>query len=605
PAWFQSARILEACRGLFEHPQPSTTPSPAPLTAPIATAKPAPALAISPSAPSFNFEPAPTPAATSSEPDALAATPLFAPALTNTPDLAAFIAASSQVPPTQPAASLSIENCLEPATLPLLATNTVTQAPSINTDRVVDATVSSAPISTFTAPRASFAAAAQPAPAKPTTLRDTARTWLSWGLAVRDQFSAVPPLPIMLWFVGAGLMLLVFAIRMIAMRRILARARPARDSMLTLVDSCARQAGLSAAPLTLETHDRLSPMIVCGLRPTLVLPIALWKELDEDARRAVVLHELAHLRRRDHRTAWFVAFVGLVYWWHPIVWWARRRINEEADTCCDAWVTSLLPEGRRAYARALLATKSFLSLPNQNLAVRCAPPGLGVMSGGAKRLARRITMVMTQSTAPRPSVLGAAAAMMIAAVGTFVMPGIACPPSEQPEAGAQAAAAAPRAKARKATRASSPVAGTAPAQSEFFGEATALEAMRAGRDQAEGAAEPGARAGAVGGDAQSLEKAILELERRLEKMEIDLGGQQTPRPRAARNAFPALSPTAPASPFGAMRAPVAVTPVAPLRGTLAVPAYPASGFGTSSRLFGVTAPTNIAVVDSGEIIART
>jgi hypothetical protein len=230
--------------------------------------------------------------------------------------------------------------------------------------------------------------------------------------------------------------------------------------------------GLARTPRVVFVEAAVSPMIWCGLRPLLVLPTSLWRTLDEDSRRAVLVHELAHVRRWDHVLCWLEAIVGAVYWWHPVVWWARRRLHEEAEASCDAWVTALFPSARRAYASALVVTKSFVSTRAQTRG-----PWLGVASGSAKRLARRITMVMTHKAAPKVSIFGVFATALVIATGAFVMPGLACPPEDE-----EAKAKTPHANSVVAVKAQNGVAPKAASKSDsgvtFFGEAPALEAMK-------------------------------------------------------------------------------------------------------------------------------
>ena len=130
----------------------------------------------------------------------------------------------------------------------------------------------------------------------------------------------------------------------------------------------------------------------------LILPTALWRELDHVGRCAILCHELAHLRRRDHWVLRLDLLVSVLFWWHPVAWWTRRRIHEEADNCCDAWVTWLMPRNRRAYAEALLKTRVYIEKTTQ------ATPAMGVAvtTPGARRLARRLTMVMAVQAAFQP-----------------------------------------------------------------------------------------------------------------------------------------------------------------------------------------------------------
>ena len=207
--------------------------------------------------------------------------------------------------------------------------------------------------------------------------------------------------------------LAVVVIRLGLFYRRLSRAKPAPPELTRLVAEIARSFELKRVPECLIVRDCLSPMIWCGRRARLLIPTGLWSELDDTGRRAILCHELAHLRRRDHWVCWVEIAVAALYWWHPLLWWVRRRLREEAELCCDAWVTWLMPQGRRAYAEALLSTKQYVARgAGLNPAL-----GLGVTTARAERFARRIRMVMTESKRPRMSISGLALVMLIAGMG--------------------------------------------------------------------------------------------------------------------------------------------------------------------------------------------
>jgi beta-lactamase regulating signal transducer with metallopeptidase domain len=193
-----------------------------------------------------------------------------------------------------------------------------------------------------------------------------------------------------------------------------------------MVEDVATRIGLGHVPETLMTHGALSPMVSLGRNPKLLLPAELWAVFDDASREAIICHELAHLRRRDHWVCWADVAVGALYWWHPLVWWIRRRLQNEAEFCCDAWVTWLLPRGRRAYAEALLITKQFVH--DQSRSVPAV--GIGITSGRARRFGRRLTMVMTQTNRPGLSASGIALAAALAMAGWAAAPARSCPDDE-------------------------------------------------------------------------------------------------------------------------------------------------------------------------------
>ena len=71
--------------------------------------------------------------------------------------------------------------------------------------------------------------------------------------------------------------------------------------------------------------------------------------------------ELAHLRRRDHWIGWLQLVAGCLWWWHPLYRYVSRQVRANAELACDAWVVTLMPSARRAYADALLEVSHLLS----------------------------------------------------------------------------------------------------------------------------------------------------------------------------------------------------------------------------------------------------
>jgi len=422
------------------------------------------------------------------------------------------------------------------------------------------------------------------------------RMWAAGLLAVRDAVTALPPLPAAVWVAGTALLVLVAALRVLRFRRRLSQALPAPGSVMRVVETACQQIGLRRVPETLMVDGRLSPMIWCGPRPRLILPAPLWSQLDDPGRRAVVFHELAHVRRYDHWVSWADAIIGSLYWWHPLVWWARRRLHAEAEVCCDAWVTSLLPRTRRAYAEALLVTRQYVADENEPVPAL----GIGVTTGRARRFARRLTMVMTESVKPRLSASGLALVLMMATTGWLASPAQSSPNEDKAakEAGkpCDKPCATPCAKATAAAVATPGVTAAVAATPAPRGQpaaATTYEQHLANRKHegpgetpesgfvvqpgrvlpaiAIGRVAPFALAAGRGGDQEErlnrLEEELARLEEQLERLseslerrnEGDGPGEHTPRPpqtprsprapRPAQPPMPAMPPMPPQPPM--------------------------------------------------------
>ncbi len=182
------------------------------------------------------------------------------------------------------------------------------------------------------------------------------------------------------------------------------------DARLTrLVAILSRRVGLPQPPRVLLLSNRISPCVWAGfLRPTLALPADWLDGLTRLQQSAVLVHELAHLRRRDHWVRWLESAVVALCWWHPITWVARRELREAEELCCDGWVVATLPAARRAYADALVDTLDFLAT------ARPALPPLASGFGQVHELKRRIHMILKANPAYRSGRAGALVALGLA-----------------------------------------------------------------------------------------------------------------------------------------------------------------------------------------------
>jgi len=156
-----------------------------------------------------------------------------------------------------------------------------------------------------------------------------------------------------LWAIGTLFLLTRLIAGMATVRRVVRRARPLESAEWTVpLWEVADRLDLAHAPRLLNSDDVAMPF-ACGLlHPAVVLPAGAERWSDE-RRRAVLFHELAHVRRRDLFGHTLGRIACALYWFHPLVWAAARRLRSESERACDDLV---LTSGTRAsdYAHHLL-----------------------------------------------------------------------------------------------------------------------------------------------------------------------------------------------------------------------------------------------------------
>ncbi|MEQ8765616.1 MAG: M56 family metallopeptidase [Planctomycetota bacterium] len=215
------------------------------------------------------------------------------------------------------------------------------------------------------------------------------RTWLlaAWGLLSSGA--------------AAG-----FLRRLIRTRRLLRLTVPAVSPRLS---SALREAQrrTDAGPVITRLAEQLdTPAIWCWSRvPTILMPTRLVSTLDEEALTALLCHELAHLRRRDHWAHLFLTVSAILLPWSPLVHRVRSRALALAESACDQAVLSAGVSPPR-YARTLLG-----------LATRDS--GALTLAATGSSLTRRVESILAgpmSSPATRSGRVGVALGVALAAL---------------------------------------------------------------------------------------------------------------------------------------------------------------------------------------------
>src|SRR5262249_409054 len=97
----------------------------------------------------------------------------------------------------------------------------------------------------------------------------------------------------------------------------------------------ASQLGLPAAAHVIESTLVDVPMLLAGLRPVIILPVAALAALTPSQVEAILAHELGHIRRHDYFVNLLQTLAETLLFYHPAVWWLSRRIRVEREHCCD------------------------------------------------------------------------------------------------------------------------------------------------------------------------------------------------------------------------------------------------------------------------------
>ncbi len=185
------------------------------------------------------------------------------------------------------------------------------------------------------------------------------------------------------------------------------------EELLRTIDPTAR-------PVAVFLHDEAAAPLACGIiRPAILLPAAAAQWSEDDITRALI-HEREHVRRADWPVFIATRIVSAVYWFHPLVWIAWRRLGLEAERASDDAV--LCESERTAYAQQLV------TLAKERWRASAIP----VLSmAGRSDLSARVAAVLDETQMrgrlgrARAAVILAIAGLLLAAVGPLRAQGTA------------------------------------------------------------------------------------------------------------------------------------------------------------------------------------
>jgi GWxTD domain-containing protein len=216
------------------------------------------------------------------------------------------------------------------------------------------------------------------------------------------------------WIAGVVLFHARNLVSLVGTRRLRHRGvcQAARDWQVRLAELRAA-VQVSRTVVLLESSLATVPAVIGWLRPVIITPVGMLTALPTGQIEAILLHELAHVKRRDYLANLLQILVEGFLFYHPAVWWISGVIRAERENCCDDLVIATRGE-RLEYATALASLAE----------VRWPVTAMHATGG---RLMQRIYRVLNpgrMTLTPLPAVIPAATLAIVTAlaVGAWQVP---------------------------------------------------------------------------------------------------------------------------------------------------------------------------------------
>ena len=216
-----------------------------------------------------------------------------------------------------------------------------------------------------------------------------------------------------LWLLGAVVLGVRLALGVQVIRGQLRRGRPVRDAaVLAMVAECRETLKVRQPLELLETGAVQSPALFGFGRIQLLLPEGMVATFSPAEFRHVLLHEMAHLRRKDVWMNWLMSGLQVLHWFNPVLWLGFSRMRADRELACDALALSFTREEERAsYGETIIRLWQGISHP-------AVLPGLVGVLEDKVQMQRRLRMIARFTPGSRGSWWAIA---LLAALGLFTL----------------------------------------------------------------------------------------------------------------------------------------------------------------------------------------
>lgn len=192
-----------------------------------------------------------------------------------------------------------------------------------------------------------------------------------------------------LWGIGIFIMIVLMIKSMLRFHRIKNSALPLQNpAVRRLYHDCLDEMHITKPIPVYSTAFLKSPMIAGLFRPCIYLPIHLISDYNANDIRYMLLHELGHYKHKDALANYFMNIIGVLYWFHPFVWYALKEMKNDREVACDTSVLKLLDEDAyEDYGNTLINFAKDVSLTPFPFAFESHAVGI---SGSMKQMQKRV-----------------------------------------------------------------------------------------------------------------------------------------------------------------------------------------------------------------------
>ncbi len=203
--------------------------------------------------------------------------------------------------------------------------------------------------------------------------------WEVW----RTRLSRLAPWLAWLWVAGSFIFGLRLINGLVQSQRLRYRTQPIPANWQQRAEKLIQQLGISQSVSLASSNRTNTPLTLGWLKPIVLIPTSLLVMMPADQLQAILIHELAHIKRRDYLWNLLQSVAEVVLFYHPAYWYISSVLERERELACDA-LTITITRQPRIYAQALL----------QVAAQSAQVPLPSVAAAGKRGLSNRIQQII-------------------------------------------------------------------------------------------------------------------------------------------------------------------------------------------------------------------
>lgn len=238
-------------------------------------------------------------------------------------------------------------------------------------------------------------------PVAPTTIVITRPTWKG--------------IVFLLWLCGISALSILLLKRIRFARRLIAESTPAEQILLETLNQCRNELGITRS-IQLRLSTGTPSPAACGLlKPVILMPAALPDKLPPERLKAVLIHELAHIKRHDLWINSAQTLLQIIYFYNPLLWLSNAVVRRVREQAVDEMVLATLGAEAKDYSNTLIDIAE-MAFFKPSLSLRL----IGVVES-KKALQGRIKLMLNRPV-PKKTKLGIFGFVIIFTIAAILLP---------------------------------------------------------------------------------------------------------------------------------------------------------------------------------------